>query len=48
MVEIMMSEMGFWVVFTMLFMFAFMGFVLYKMVKLSGEKAPTVTDSKTS
>jgi len=36
--EMLFSQMGFWVVFTMLFMFGFMGYFIYKMVRLSGEK----------
>jgi F0F1-type ATP synthase membrane subunit b/b' len=39
--ELMFSQTGFWVVFTMLFMFVFLGYFVYKMVKLSGEKNST-------
>ncbi len=36
--EIVFSQVGFWSVFTLLFIFVFMGFFIYKMVKLSGEE----------
>ena len=39
--EMMFSQMGFWVTFTIVFMFVFLGYLVYKMVKLSGEKPPS-------
>ncbi len=39
--EILFSQVGFWSVFTIAFIFVAMGYFIYKMVKLSGEKTPS-------
>jgi hypothetical protein len=43
--DLIMSQMGFWSAFTMLFMFGVMGWFIYKMVKLSKQK-PTPLDKE--
>lgn len=37
--EIIFSEIGLWSIFTIAFIFAFMGYFLVKMIKLSGDKS---------
>lgn len=37
--EILFSEIGLWSVFTLVFIFGFMGYLLVKMIKLSGDKS---------
>ncbi len=39
--EILFSPIGYLSMFTLLFIFVFMGYFVYKMVKLSGEKKHT-------
>lgn len=36
--EIIFSQIGLWSIFTIVFIFAFMGYFLTKMIKLSGDK----------
>lgn len=36
--DLLMSQMGFWVAFTILFMLIVMGWFVYKMTKLSKQK----------
>lgn len=38
MTDIIMSPIGFWSLFTLVFIFIVMGWFIYKMVKLSGQK----------
>ncbi len=37
--EIIFSQIGLWSIFTLVFIFAFMGYFLVKMIKLSGDKS---------
>lgn len=37
MTDILFSQVGFWSIFTLLFIFGFMGFFAWKVYKLSGE-----------
>lgn len=41
--DLLMSEMGFWSAFTILFVLVVMSWFFYKVIKLSGEK-PTKND----
>lgn len=36
--DLLMSPMGFWSAFTIIFMFVAMGWFIYKVTKLSGQK----------
>ena len=44
MTDLLMSQMGFWTAFTIIFMFVVMGWFIYKVVKLSGQKPPETKD----
>jgi len=43
--ELLMSQMGFWTAFTILFILVVMGWFFYKVAKLSAEKPKEHNDS---
>ncbi len=42
--DLLMSQMGFWTAFTILFILLVMGWFIYKVTKLSGQKPPESKD----
>lgn len=44
--DLLLSQTGFWTAFTMIFMFVVMGWFIYKLTKLSGQKPPKADDQK--
>jgi len=42
--DLLMSQMGFWTAFTIIFILAVMAWFIYKVAKLSGQKPPETKD----
>lgn len=42
--DLLMSQMGFWTAFTIIFIFGVMAWFIYKVAKLSGQKPPETKD----
>ncbi len=44
--EMLMSQMGFWSAFTIVFILVLMSWFIYKMYKLSGQKPPVSSENQ--